>query len=217
MKKRKNKIDYTLLKGVTPRTERQREYLKAIDRKDLVFGVGSAGSGKTYLAVAKAVWYYSKNKVDKIILVRPAVASEKLGYLPGTLEDKMDPYLRPLFDCLDEHYGAKTVNGMIEDGDIEIAPLAYMKGRTLKNCFIILDEAQNATKEQIKTFLTRFGDNIKCVITGDTDQSDIKDNGLSWALEKLENCPVIETIEFNNTHVIRSYLVKEILKYLCES
>lgn len=205
-RRRRNKVEY---KNVKPRTVRQEEYLKAIDNKSLVIGVGAPGSGKTYLAVAKAVEYRMK-----IVLVRPAITSENLGYLPGTLEEKMDPFLRPLFDCLDEHYSSKFVYQMIDEGDIEIATLAYMKGRTFSNCFIILDEAQNATKDQLKMFLTRFGDNIKCVITGDPKQSDIKDNGLSWVVNKLEKCSMVEIIKFDNTDVIRSKLVKELLKYL---
>lgn len=209
MSRRRNKIDYRLVKSVKPRTIRQKEYLEAIDNKSLVIGVGSPGSGKTYLAVAKAVEYKMK-----IVLVRPAITSEKLGYLPGTLEEKMDPFLRPLFDCLDEHYSSKMVYQMIDEGYIEIATLAYMKGRTFSNCFIILDEAQNATKEQLKMFLTRFGNNIKCVITGDPKQSDIQDNGLSWVVIKLEKCPMVEIIKFDNTDVIRSELVKELLRWL---
>ena len=209
MSRRRNKIDYRLVKSVKPRTIRQKEYLEAIDNKSLVIGVGSPGSGKTYLAVAKAVEYKMK-----IVLVRPAITSEKLGYLPGTLEEKMDPFLRPLFDCLDEHYSSKMVYQMIDEAYIEIATLAYMKGRTFSNCFIILDEAQNATKEQLKMFLTRFGNNIKCVITGDPKQSDIQDNGLSWVVIKLEKCPMVEIIKFDNTDVIRSELVKELLRWL---
>jgi len=212
--RKRNKVDYTLIKGVKPRTEKQKEYLEAIKRKDLVFGIGAPGSGKTYLAVASAVDYFAKHKINKIVLVRPAVASEKFGYLPGTLEEKMDPFLRPLFDCLEEHYSPKGVHMMIEEGEIEIAPLAYMKGRTFQNCFIILDEAQNATKDQLKMFLTRFGENVKCIVTGDPNQSDIPDNGLDWVVEKLDKCSVVEIVRFDNSHVIRSYLVKELLKWL---
>ena len=181
-----------------------------------MFGVGPAGTGKTYLAVAMAVSAFKNKEVEKIILTRPAVeAGEKLGFLPGDLQTKVDPYLRPLYDALQEMLGLDSYIKLIERGVIEIAPLAYMRGRTLNNAFIILDEAQNTTKEQMKMFLTRMGDGSKTVITGDLTQIDLPDgkkSGLKHAVGILKNINGIETVYLTAKDVVRHPLVMEIIK-----
>lgn len=202
-------------KNIRPRNEAQASYLESIKEFPVTIGIGHAGTGKSFLAVYKATKEMEAHKVDKIILVRPHVATENLGFLPGTLEEKMDPYMRPLFDALQLRWGPKKVDKMIASGEIEIAPLAFMRGRTLNNCFVIFDESQNSTEEQMRMFLTRFGDNIKVVINGDPTQSDIADkNGLTWATSKLRDCPSVKVIGFNQGDVVRSELVKDILKYI---
>ena len=203
-------------KKITAKTPTQKQYIKAIKENDIVFGVGPAGTGKTYLAVAMAVSYFRKGKVNRLILTRPAVeAGEKLGFLPGTLQEKIDPYLKPLYDALFEMMEPEKVNALLERNVFEIAPLAYMRGRTLNDAFIILDEAQNTTREQMKMFLTRLGFGSKVVITGDVTQIDLpskKNSGLVEALKILKNIKGIKIVEFTRQDVVRHKLVQEIIK-----
>lgn len=203
-------------KKIAPRSKNQQEYVKAIENYDIVFGIGPAGTGKTYLAMAMAVKYLKANYVDRIILTRPAVeAGEKLGYLPGDIQEKVDPYLRPLYDALHDMLEFNQVTRLISRGMIEIAPLAFMRGRTLNNAFIILDEAQNTTREQMKMFLTRLGFDSKVVITGDITQIDLpKDttSGLVEAIKILRHISGIKFVFFEETDVVRHPLVQEIIK-----
>lgn len=203
-------------KQIKCKTVGQKKYVDAIKSNTIVFGVGPAGTGKTYLAVALAVTAYKNKQVEKIILTRPAVeAGEKLGFLPGDLQNKVDPYLRPLYDALQEMFGLDAYLKLIEKGVIEIAPLAYMRGRTLNNSFIILDEAQNTTREQMKMFLTRMGEGSKMVITGDITQIDLpegKKSGLKHATSILNNIKDIEIISLTYKDVVRHPLVAEIIK-----
>lgn len=203
-------------KQIKCKTVGQKTYVDAIKKNAVVFGVGPAGTGKTYLAVATAVSAFKSKEVEKIILTRPAVeAGEKLGFLPGDLQTKVDPYLRPLYDALQEMFGLDTYVKLMERGVIEIAPLAYMRGRTLSNAFIILDEAQNTTKEQMKMFLTRLGENAKMVITGDLTQVDLpegKKSGLKEAVEVLKDVDGIKTVFLTAKDVVRHPLVTEIVK-----
>ncbi len=198
------------------KTVGQKKYVDAIKKNTVVFGVGPAGTGKTYLAVAMAVSAFKNKEVEKIILTRPAVeAGEKLGFLPGDLQTKVDPYLRPLYDALQEMFGMDNYLKLMERGIIEIAPLAYMRGRTLSNAFIILDEAQNTTKEQMKMFLTRMGDGSRVVVTGDLTQIDLPDgkkSGLKHATTILKNIEGIETVYLTAKDVVRHALVMEIIK-----
>lgn len=202
-------------KVIRPKTLGQKQYVDAIKRSPIVFGIGPAGTGKTYLAVALAVYALKNHDVDKIILTRPAVeAGEKLGFLPGDLSEKVDPYLRPLFDALQEMMGTENYLKHIERGSIEIAPLAYMRGRTLSNSFIILDEAQNTTKEQMKMFLTRMGENSKIVVTGDVTQIDLPYNvtsGIKHAAQVLEGIKGVEIVRFDYRDVVRHELVTKII------
>ena len=201
---------------IRPTTLGQKEYLNAIRKNAVTFGVGPAGTGKTYLAVAMAVTAFRAREVNRIILTRPAVeAGEKLGFLPGDLQQKVDPYLRPLYDALFDMLGTDTYQKYVERGNIEVAPLAYMRGRTLDDSFIILDEAQNTTPEQMKMFLTRLGFNSKMVITGDITQIDLPDgkrSGLRDVLKILKNVDDIAQIRFNERDVVRHKLVQEIIK-----
>ncbi len=203
-------------KSIYPKTFNQKSYVEAITNYDLVFGVGPAGTGKTYLAVAQAVADLKNNKVKKLILTRPVVeAGENLGFLPGDLKDKVDPYLVPLYDALYEMLGVQTTLSLLEKGVIEIAPLAYMRGRTLENAFVILDEAQNTTKVQMKMFLTRLGFASKMVITGDPSQSDLPKgtpSGLNQALSLLQGLEDIQIITFDKIDVVRHPLVQRILE-----
>jgi phosphate starvation-inducible PhoH-like protein len=203
-------------KLLAPKTVNQRRYLEAIERNDLVFGVGPAGTGKTYLAVAMAVSALIGKRVSRIILTRPAVeAGERLGFLPGTLQEKIDPYLRPLYDALYDMLEADKVEKFIERAAIEIAPLAFMRGRTLNDSFIILDEAQNSTPEQMKMVLTRQGFNSKMVVTGDVTQIDLpggKRSGLLEALDVLRGVDGISFIPFDERDVVRHSLVQRIVK-----
>lgn len=203
-------------KQIKPKTLGQAKYVKAINSNAVVFGVGPAGTGKTYLAVAMAVKAYKDKIVEKIILTRPAVeAGEKLGFLPGDLGAKVDPYLRPLYDALQEMFGTETYQRLIEKGIIEIAPLAYMRGRTLSNAFIILDEAQNTTREQMKMFLTRMGEGSRMVITGDVTQIDLPNKNLSGlldALNVLDGVKGISNIRLNGKDVVRHELVVRIVE-----
>ena len=203
-------------KVVKAKTLGQKKYVDAISKNTIVMGVGPAGTGKTYLAVAMAVKAFKSHEVTKIILTRPAVeAGEKLGFLPGDLQNKVDPYLRPLYDALFDMFGAETFARHMERGSIEVAPLAYMRGRTLDDSFIILDEAQNTTREQIKMFLTRLGFNSKMVITGDITQIDLPDSkksGLIDAMRILKNVDDISIARFTEKDVVRHKLVQDIIK-----
>lgn len=203
-------------KIVRPRTVGQKKYVDGIKNNTIVMGIGPAGTGKTYLAVAMAAKAFKAHEVNKIILTRPAVeAGEKLGFLPGDLQDKVDPYLRPLYDALFEMFGADNFSKYMEKGIIEVAPLAYMRGRTLEGSFIILDEAQNTTSEQIKMFLTRLGNDSKMVITGDITQIDLPDSrssGLIEAMKVLRNVNDIYIHKFNEKDVVRHKLVQDIVK-----
>jgi phosphate starvation-inducible PhoH-like protein len=203
-------------KKLKPKNLHQLEYIKKILNSDLVFAIGPAGTGKTYLAVGTSLHLLHKGEVDRIILTRPVVeAGENLGFLPGTLEEKIDPYLRPLFDAIKEMLGPEELKYYLETQTIEVAPLAYMRGRTLSNSFIILDEAQNTTTMQMKMFLTRLGENAKMVVTGDITQIDLphgKESGLKQAIELFKEVSGIEIFEFTQEDVIRHGLVKTILE-----
>ena len=193
----------------------QKKYLEAIKNNTITFGVGPAGTGKTYLAVAMAVRAFRAHEINRIILTRPAVeAGEKLGFLPGDLQNKVDPYLRPLYDALFDMLGAENYQRYLERGNIEVAPLAYMRGRTLDDSFIILDEAQNTTPEQMKMLLTRLGQNSKAVITGDVTQIDLQDkkSGLVEAVKVLRNINGIEEVRLTDKDVVRHRLIQEIIK-----
>ncbi len=203
-------------KVLAPKTVNQRRYMEAIERNDLVFGIGPAGTGKTYLAVAMAVSALIAKRVSRIILTRPAVeAGEKLGFLPGTLQEKIDPYLRPLYDALSDMLEADKVEKLIEKMTIEVAPLAFMRGRTLNDSFIILDEAQNSTPEQMKMVLTRQGFNSKMVVNGDPTQVDLglgRRSGLTDASEILRDVEGISFVHFSEKDVVRHSLVQRIVK-----
>lgn len=203
-------------KPIKPKTVGQKKYCKAITDNTITFGVGPAGTGKTYLAVAMAVTAFRSKQVNRIILTRPAVeAGEKLGFLPGDLQSKVDPYLRPLYDALFDMLGAETYGKYVEKGNIEVAPLAYMRGRTLDDSFIILDEAQNTTREQMKMFLTRLGFNSKMVITGDITQIDLPNgakSGLKDCIKILKGIDDIAHCRFNEKDVVRHRLVQDIIK-----
>jgi phosphate starvation-inducible PhoH-like protein len=201
---------------VAPKTVNQRRYLDAIDQHDIVFGIGPAGTGKTYLAVAQAVAFLVAKKVSRIILARPAVeAGEKLGFLPGDLQEKVNPYLRPLYDALYDMLDVDRVARHLERGTIEIAPIAFMRGRTLNDSFVILDEAQNTTAEQMKMFLTRLGFGAKAVVTGDITQIDLpsgRTSGLVQAMKVVGGIEGIEFVHFDDRDVVRHKLVQQIVK-----
>ncbi len=203
-------------KTITPRSAVQSDYLQAIRNRELVFGIGPAGTGKTYLAVALAVAHLLEGKMERLILTRPALeAGEKLGFLPGDLAEKINPYLRPLYDALHEMLAFRKVQEMLETGVIEVAPLAFMRGRTLNKAFVILDEAQNTTPEQMKMFLTRIGFGSKAVVTGDITQIDLPSrvlSGLVQAKEILEHIPEIQFIHFTERDVMRHELVGKIVQ-----
>ncbi len=203
-------------KSVIARSEKQSEYIKALKENDIVISLGPAGTGKSFLAVSVAVTLLMEKKIDRVILSRPAVeAGEKLGFLPGDMKEKVDPYLRPLYDALYELFGADKIDKKIETGEIEIAPLAFMRGRTLKNCFAILDEAQNATETQIKMFLTRIGENSKLVVNGDPSQIDLinkSHSGLIKSRNILKDLKEIKIIEFDHMDVVRHPLVSKIIR-----
>jgi len=203
-------------KTLAPKSINQRRYIDAIERNDLVFGIGPAGTGKTYLAVAMAVSALVNKKVTRIILTRPAVeAGERLGFLPGTLQEKVDPYLRPLYDALYDMLDAEKVEKLLERGVIEVAPIAFMRGRTLSDAFIIVDEAQNSTAEQMKMILTRLGFNSKMVVTGDVTQIDLptgRPSGLIQASEVLRGAEGISFIHFSEVDVVRHTLVQRIVR-----
>ena len=203
-------------KPIKPKTIGQKKYCSSIENNTVTIAVGPAGTGKTYLAVAMAVTAFRAKEVNRIILTRPAVeAGEKLGFLPGDLQSKVDPYLRPLYDALFDMLGAETFQKYLERGNIEVAPLAYMRGRTLEESFIILDEAQNTTSEQMKMFLTRLGANSKMVITGDVTQIDLPSgakSGLKEAVKILKNIKGISTLTFSEKDVVRHKLVQDIIR-----
>jgi len=201
---------------VAPKSVNQRRYLEAIDQHDIVFGIGPAGTGKTYLAMAQAVAFLLQKKVNRIILARPAVeAGEKLGFLPGDLQEKVNPYLRPLYDALYDMLETDRVERLLERGTVEIAPLAFMRGRTLNDAFVILDEAQNTTSEQMKMFLTRLGFGSKAVVTGDVTQIDLptgKLSGLVEAMKIVSQVNGIAFVHFDDRDVVRHKLVAQIVK-----
>jgi len=203
-------------KSVIARSQKQSEYIKALREHDIVMALGPAGTGKSFLAVSVAVTLLMEKKIERVILSRPAVeAGEKLGFLPGDMKEKVDPYLRPLYDALYELFGSDKIDKKIESGEIEIAPLAFMRGRTLKNCFAILDEAQNATETQIKMFLTRIGENSKLVVNGDPSQVDLlnkQHSGLVRSKNILDKINEIKIIEFDHKDVVRHPLVSKIIK-----
>ena len=203
-------------KSVIARSEKQSDYIKALKENDIVMSLGPAGTGKSFLAVSVAVTLLLEKKIERVILSRPAVeAGEKLGFLPGDMKEKVDPYLRPLYDALYELFGADKIDKKIESGEIEIAPLAFMRGRTLKNCFAILDEAQNATETQIKMFLTRIGENSKLVVNGDPTQIDLinkSHSGLVKSKNILKDLSEIKIIEFDHSDVVRHPLVSKIIR-----
>jgi phosphate starvation-inducible protein PhoH and related proteins len=201
---------------VQPKSINQRRYVEAIEKHDMVFGVGPAGTGKTYLAVAMAISALLAKRVNRIILARPAVeAGERLGFLPGTLQDKIDPYLRPLYDALYDMLDPERVDRYLEKNVIEIAPIAFMRGRTLNDSFVILDEAQNTTSEQMKMFVTRLGFNSKAVITGDITQIDLPNarrSGLLEAIDILQNVEGLSFVRFDEADVVRHHLVQRIIR-----
>ena len=203
-------------KTVIARSEKQSDYIKALKENDVVISLGPAGTGKSFLAVSVGVTMLLEKKIERVILSRPAVeAGEKLGFLPGDMKEKVDPYLRPLYDALYELFGAEKIAKKIETGEIEIAPLAFMRGRTLKNCFAILDEAQNATETQIKMFLTRIGENSKLVVNGDPSQIDLinkSQSGLIKSKNILKNIKEIKILEFDHNDVVRHPLVSKIIR-----
>ncbi len=217
--KTEKKVEYiikTPKKSVIPRSERQKDYVRALKESDIIISAGPAGTGKTFLAVAVALTMLLDKKIDRIILSRPAVeAGERLGFLPGDMREKVDPYLRPLYDSLYDLLDFEKIQKKIEVGDIEIAPLAFMRGRTLKNSFAILDEAQNATDTQIKMFLTRIGENSKIVINGDPSQIDLPNkslSGLHRSKKLLGHLKEISVVDFDHKDVVRHPLVSKIVK-----
>ena len=207
-------------KSVIPRSEKQKNYVRALKESEIIISAGPAGTGKTFLAVAVALTMFLEKKIERIILSRPAVeAGERLGFLPGDMRDKVDPYLRPLYDSLYDLLDYEKIQKKIEVGDIEIAPLAFMRGRTLKNSFAILDEAQNATDTQIKMFLTRIGENSKIVINGDPSQIDLPNkslSGLNRSKKLLGHLKEISVVDFDHSDVVRHPLVSKIVKAYSE-
>ena len=203
-------------KSIIPRSEKQKEYVRALREKDIIISAGPAGTGKTFLAVAIGLTMLLEKKIERIILSRPAVeAGERLGFLPGDMKEKVDPYLRPLYDSLYDLFHFEKIQRMIEIGDIEIAPLAFMRGRTLKNSFAILDEAQNATDTQIKMFLTRIGENSKIIVNGDPSQIDLPNkqaSGLERSKKLLFHLNEISVVDFDHSDVVRHPLVSKIVK-----
>ncbi len=209
--------DQSYVKNVRPRSEGQKRLMEAIEKNNLVMAIGPAGTGKTYLAVTAAVEAFEAGKVDRIILSRPAIeAGEKIGFLPGDLQDKMAPFLRPLYDALNDRMGLKRLKQCIETGEIEIAPIGYMRGRTLNNAFVVIDEAQNCTYGQIKMIVSRLGWNSTMVITGDPDQSDLLEgiSGLADMSRKLATIPGIAVENLRETDIVRHPLVAKMLEVI---
>jgi phosphate starvation-inducible PhoH-like protein len=209
--------DQKYVKNVRPRSEGQQRLMEAIDKHNLVFAIGPAGTGKTYLAINAAVEAFTQGKVERIILSRPAIeAGEKIGYLPGDLQDKMAPYLRPLYDALNDRMGLKRLKQCLDNGEIEIAPVGYMRGRTLNNAFVVIDEAQNCTYSQIKMIVSRLGWNATMVITGDPDQSDLLDgiSGLRDMAAKLKTVEGIAVESLRDTDIVRHPLVAKMLEVI---
>jgi len=209
--------DRSYVRNVRPQSENQKALLDAIDTSSLVVAIGPAGTGKTYLAIARAVEALESGKVGRIVLSRPAVeAGESLGYLPGDLEEKLAPYLRPLYDALNERLGAKRLKNLLADGSIEIAPVAYMRGRTLNNAFVVIDEAQNCTYGQIKMLLTRLGWHSTMVLTGDPDQTDLLDgmSGLGPIADRLDQLEAVSVVRLRDADIVRHPLVAEMLTVL---
>jgi len=209
--------DKSYVRKVRPQSDNQRQLMECIDKKNMVLALGPAGTGKTYLAIAKAVEALEAGKIERIMLSRPAVeAGESLGYLPGDLEEKLAPYLRPLYDALSDRLGRKRLKTMLGDGSIEIAPVGYMRGRTLNNAFVVIDEAQNCTYTQIKMLLTRLGWHSTMVLTGDPDQTDLLPgmSGLSDIAKKLESLPDIAVVRLQDRDIVRHPLVASMLTVL---
>ncbi|MEM1139106.1 MAG: PhoH family protein [Pseudomonadota bacterium] len=209
--------DQRYIRKIRPQSENQQQLMDAIDERHLVVACGPAGTGKTYIAIAKAVEAFEEGRIERIILSRPAVeAGENLGYLPGHLEDKLAPYLRPLYDALNDRLGAKKLKALLSDGTIEIAPVAYMRGRTLNNAFVVIDEAQNCTYTQIKMLLTRLGWNATMVLTGDPDQSDLLPgmSGFRDIVDRLDPLPEISVIRLKEVDIVRHPLVATMLTVL---
>ncbi len=209
--------DQSYVKNVRPRSDGQKTLMEAMERHNLVMAIGPAGSGKTYLAICAAVEAFDKGKVDRIILSRPAVeAGEKIGFLPGDLQDKMSPYLRPLYDSLNDRLGLKRLKNLVDTGEIEIAPIGYMRGRTLNNAFVVIDEAQNCTYGQIKMIVSRLGWNSTMVITGDPDQSDLLEgiSGLRDMAERLEKLSGVAVCRLKDKDIVRHPLVAKMLEVI---
>ncbi|MFN4282137.1 MAG: PhoH family protein [Alphaproteobacteria bacterium] len=209
--------DKSYVRKVRPQSDNQRQLMEAIDKKNLVLALGPAGTGKTYLAIAKAVEALEAGKIERIMLSRPAVeAGESLGYLPGDLEEKLAPYLRPLYDALSDRLGRKRLKAMLSDGSIEIAPVGYMRGRTLNNAFVVIDEAQNCTYTQIKMLMTRLGWHSTMVLTGDPDQTDLLPgmSGLADIAKRLEVLPDISVVHLQDRDIVRHPLVASMLTVL---
>lgn len=195
------------------KTEAQKKYLAAIKNFRLIFGIGPAGVGKTYIAASMAAQALAKKEIEKIILTRPAVeAGERLGFLPGELDEKYAPYITPVREIFDQYFGKSFVDLLIKDGKIEAAPMAYLRGRTFKNCYVLLDEAQNVSSKQMKMFLTRIGEGCKVIVDGDPSQSDIFDSGLIDAVKRTQYIPSVKIIEFSRKDVVRDDIVAEILQ-----
>jgi phosphate starvation-inducible PhoH-like protein len=220
IKHRRANPDSSFKKRIKPKTEKQVEFMDAIDNATIIFGVGPAGTGKTYIAVRKALEMLATNQVNKIILSRPAMEAEgeKLGFLPGSMEEKLHPYMLPIYDILKEALGQTTLDSMMRNGQIELCPLAFMRGRTFSNAVVIVDEAQNATQGQIKMALTRIGEGTKAIVTGDPNQSDLdpKLSGLTPCSNALRAAPGIAVVRFERTEIVRSAIVSTILEYLGE-
>ncbi|TVQ84938.1 MAG: PhoH family protein [Micavibrio sp.] len=213
----KGERDKKYLKTIKPRSEGQKELMEAINNYNLTLAIGPAGTGKTYLAIAAAVEAYERGDIERIILSRPAIeAGESIGYLPGDMQDKMAPYLRPLYDALHDRLGLKRLKHMMDSGEIEIAPVGYMRGRTLNNAFVVIDEAQNCTYVQIKMLLSRLGWHSTMVVTGDPDQSDLLSgmSGLSDIAGKLENVENIAVCRLKEVDIVRHPLVAEMLEFI---
>ena len=208
----------TFIKPLTPKNTAQEFYLNMIKESTITFGVGPAGTGKTFLAVHAALQLLQAGEINKLILSRPIVATEDIGYLPGDMHEKIHPFLMPLFDAIEDHMGTQRSKLLFTTGKIEILPLAYMRGRSLNRSMMILDEAQNTTQEQMKMFLTRLGYGSKIIVTGDMGQSDLprpNDNGLRWAVNRLKSASgEIQVMEFGSRHIVRNPLIETMLQYL---